>query len=205
MATAEIRPLSHAADVATTWKRERPDLDLTGFLLSIYVMRLGRVMEDTYDRMCRKRFGISGADMRVLFALRRAGEPFSKRPTDLYRALLVTSGAITKQVDRLSKLGFVQRLIADANSKSNLVRLTSKGLKTANTAFEFLAKESIIAQAIESLSAPQRTSAYAFCEHMLQQMELLSKEAPATGADPAKVRRPPRRARASPERSGRRV
>ncbi len=189
MATAEIRPLSHAADVATTWKRERPDLDLTGFLLSIYVMRLGRVMDDAYDRMCRSRFGISGADMRVLFALRRAGEPFSKRPTDLYRALLVTSGAITKQVDRLSKLGFVQRLIADENSKSNLVRLTSKGLKSANTAFESLAKESIIAQAIESLSESQRTSAYTFCEHMLQQMELLSKEAPAASRRHGKARR----------------
>ena len=202
MASPEIRPLSHAADVAATWKRERPDLDLTAFLLSIYIMRLGRVVEDAYDRMCRRRFGISGADMRVLFALRRAGEPFSKRPTDLYRALLVTSGAITKQVDRLSRLGFVQRLIADENSKSNLVRLTSKGLKTANTAFESLAKESIIARAIESLPASQQASAYAFCEHMLQQMELLSNDVPAKGAHGRKARQ---RTRASQERSGRRL
>ena len=51
----------------------------------------------------------SGADMRVLFALRRAGKPYAWRPTDLFRAHLVTSGAITKQVGRLTSLGFVER------------------------------------------------------------------------------------------------
>jgi hypothetical protein len=104
------RRQSHIQDIIESWKRERPDLDLSDFLLAIYVMRLGRVVDDVYDRMSRKRLGISGADMRVLFALRRAGKPCARRPTDLFRALLVTSGAMTKQVDRLSDFGFVERL-----------------------------------------------------------------------------------------------
>src|SRR5690606_34252964 len=105
MDTARSGTRSHVQDIAESWRRERPDLDLQDFLLAIFAMRLGRKVDDKYDRMCRERWKISGADMRVLFALRRAGKPYARRPTDLFRALLVTSGAITKQVDRLIDLG----------------------------------------------------------------------------------------------------
>jgi DNA-binding MarR family transcriptional regulator len=161
---------SRAADIAATWKLERPDLDLSGFLLAVYVMRLGRVVDDAYDRMCRRQFGISGADMRVLFALRRAGKPFARRATDLYRALLVTSGAITKQVDRLSALGLVERGPTSPDS-GTLVRLTTKGLRAANGAFDSLTRDSVIAQAMNALSAKQRSAGYALCEHLLLELE----------------------------------
>jgi DNA-binding MarR family transcriptional regulator len=161
---------SHTDDIAESWKRELPDRDLTGFLLAIYIMRMGRMVDDTYDRMCRAKFGISGADMRVLFALRRAGKPYERRSTDLYRALLVTSGAISKQVDRLSKLGLVERT-AGSDDSGAVVRMTAKGLKNVKIAFEALTSDSIVATAITSLSAAQKKSAYELCKHMLLILE----------------------------------
>ena len=134
----------HLEDIIATWTRERPDLDLSNYFFAMFVMRLGRVVDDVYDRLCRKRFGISGADMRVLFALRRAGKPYARRPTDLFRALLVTSGAMTKQVDRLSRLGFVERLDDPTNSAGVLIALTGKGLKATNAATDHLASNSPI-------------------------------------------------------------
>src|SRR5580692_5720701 len=142
MGTKTAGPESHIEDVVESWRRERPDLDLGDFLLAILVMRLGRQVDDKYDRLCRERFGISGADMRVLFALRRAGKPFMRRPTDLFRALLVTSGAITKQVDRLSKKGLVERISRE--NQLGGVQLTAKGLKMADAATDLIAKQSII-------------------------------------------------------------
>ena len=68
---------SHIGKITREWKTERPDLDLSDFLFQIYVMRLGRMVDQAYDRMCRARFGISGSDMRVLLALRRSGPPGS--------------------------------------------------------------------------------------------------------------------------------
>jgi DNA-binding MarR family transcriptional regulator len=165
------RQHSHILDIAESWKRERPDLDLADFLLAIYVMRLGRVVDDAYDRMCRKRFGISGADMRVLFALLRGGKPYARRPTDLFRALLVTSGAMTKQVDRLSKLGFVERLDDPGYSGGFLIRLTPKGLRAANAATEMLTKNSPVLPGVQSLTQSERAVGQRFVESILLKLE----------------------------------
>jgi DNA-binding MarR family transcriptional regulator len=166
-------------DIAQSWRRERPDLGLDDFLLGIYVMRLGRVLDDSYDRMCRKRFGISGADMRVLFALRRAGKPYARRPTDLFRALLVTSGAMTKQVDRLSGLGFVERLDDPGHSRGFLILLTAKGLKAANAATEMLAEHSPIAPGLRSLNSSDRAALRRLIETVLVELESAPLTAPA--------------------------
>lgn len=165
------RGRAHIQDVVASWERERPDLDLSNFLLSICVMRLGRVVDDVYDRTCRKRHGISGTDMRILFALRRAGKPYARRPTDLFRALLVTSGAITKQVDRLSKLGFVERRADPAHTGGALIALTRKGLKAANAATEWLVETSPIAPGMAALTAAERATARRLIRRLLENLE----------------------------------
>jgi DNA-binding MarR family transcriptional regulator len=167
--TARFR--SHIQDVVSSWERERPDLDLSNFLLSICVMRLGRIVDDAYDRMCRKRYGISGADMRVLFALRRAGKPYARRPTDLFRALLVTSGAITKQVDRLSRLDFVDRMDDPTYTGGVLIALTAKGLRASNSAAEWLTENSPIAPGVAQMTASERAAGRRFIQRVLESLE----------------------------------
>lgn len=171
MNAVTARGRQHLDDIIATWTRERPDLDLSNYIFAMFVMRLGRVVDDVYDRLCRKRFGISGADMRVLFALRRAGKPYARRPTDLFRALLVTSGAITKQVDRLSRLGFVERLDDPTNSAGVLIALTAKGLKATNAATDHLANNSPIAPALANLTPTQRGTVRQLVQRMLQDLE----------------------------------
>jgi DNA-binding MarR family transcriptional regulator len=161
----------HILEVVASWKKERPDLDLANFLLGISVIRLGRVLDDAYDRLCRKRFGISGADMRVLLSLRRAGKPYTRRPTDLFRGLLVTSGAMTKQVDRLSKLGLVERLEGPADASGILIKLTAKGLKVANSATEMLVKKPPIGPGTQSLTHAERVAGERFIERVLVNLE----------------------------------
>jgi DNA-binding MarR family transcriptional regulator len=168
---SETRIGRHTEELAESWRRERPDLDLEDFLLGIYLMRIGRLLDDAYDRMCRATFGISGADMRVLFALRRAGVPYARRPTDLFRALLVTSGAMTKQVDRLSGLKFVERHRDPAQAVGLLIQLTKQGLRVANQASESLAKHSLIASATASMSAADRATGERFCERLLSALD----------------------------------
>ena len=172
---------SRTLEIAESWRRARPDLDLSHFLQAIYVMRLGRVLDDAYDRMCRARFSISGSDTRVLFALRRAGKPYARRPTDLFRALLVTSGAMTKQVDRLSSFGFVERVDDPARSGGFLILLTAKGLKAANAATEMLVDGSPITRALRSLSAPDRVALQRLVEHTLMEVESSGATEPTKG------------------------
>jgi len=84
--------------------------------------------------------GLHIGDLYVLLALRRSGKPYELRPTDLFRALLVTSGAMTKRVARLQEGGFILRVSANDDGRSELVRLTAKGLSTADRGITEIAR-----------------------------------------------------------------
>jgi DNA-binding MarR family transcriptional regulator len=156
------------------WQREYGNLDLSNFLLAVYFMRLGTLVELAFDKMCQERWGISGSDMRVLLALRRSGHPYAKRPTDLYRSLLVTSGAITKKIDRLASLGMVERQPDPCHGGGSIVLLTRKGLDVVEKAIVKLAEESSIAPAMAHFTEAERASGTEFCLRTLALMEELN-------------------------------
>src|SRR3954462_4975874 len=71
---SEVRELPSLSELITVqWQREREDLDLQNFLLAIYFMRLGTLVDRAYDRHCQKHYGVNGGDMRLMLALRRSG------------------------------------------------------------------------------------------------------------------------------------
>src|SRR5260221_1675000 len=142
--------------ITVQWQRERGDLDLSSFLLAIYWRLLGTMMEGAFNRLCQRDYRISGSDMRVLFALRRGGPPYVKRPTDLFKALLVTSGAMTKKVDRLATLGMVERVQDPGHLGGVLIRLTKKGFRVADEMVENLAKRSAIDPALGQFTPTER-------------------------------------------------
>lgn len=119
-------------DIESAWLRERPDLDLSinGTLLRIE--RIATYMQEARLHGVAKRSGLQAGELFVLLALRRSGKPYELRPTDLFRALYVTSGAMTKRVARLQEGKFIVRVSAKDDGRSELVRLTAKGLATAD-------------------------------------------------------------------------
>lgn len=160
-----------SSDLFSSWRSARPDLDLTEFLLGVVMMRMGRLLEQDFSRRCRADFGISGADMRVLFALRRAGPPFARRPTDLFRALLVTSGAMTKQIDRLEEFGLVKRLPDPDYAGGFLIRLTRAGQAVADRATDDLAKKSLLGDALKAFDAGENEAIERLMTKLLQETE----------------------------------
>lgn len=121
------------------WEAARPDLDLTAFRLVGAVMQLAQIFEAEFRTMAQGKFGIGSGDLRILLALRRAGEPYALRATDLFKALLVSSGAVTKQVDRLVDGGFVKRVLPKGALRRRLIALTPKGVRAADYAQETIA------------------------------------------------------------------
>jgi len=162
---------SFTKEIAESWQRELPDIDPTQLLAQIYIMRLGRVLDGAYDRLCREKAGMSGADMRVLFALRRAGAPYIRRPTDLFRALLVTSGAITKQVDRLQDGGYVVRRPDPSFAGGFLIQLTGKGRAAAEQIVRTLATRGLMAEATRVMSEGNLKELKRLCETFLAALE----------------------------------
>lgn len=92
--------------------------------------RLGRVVSYV-DRELEAnfaRFGINRAGWDVLASLRRNGPPYRLTPTDLYRELMRTSGAVTNQLHRLERAGLIRRLPDPTDGRGSLVELTPNGL-----------------------------------------------------------------------------
>lgn len=157
--------------ITVQWQRERGDQDLDGFLLAIYFMRLGTLVDRAFDRTCQKKYGVNGGDMRMLLALRRAGPPYFKRPTDLFRTMLVTSGAITKKVDRMVAAGYVERLPDPGHNGGFLVRLTKAGLHVAEDTVDWLIKDSLLAPALSQFSPEERVAGARFALRVLSTLE----------------------------------
>lgn len=192
-------------EITRQWHTERPDLDLRNFLMQIYLQRIGRIIESRFGKMCLRRFGLRAQDMRLLFALRRSGAPFAKRPTDLFRATLVTSGAITKQVDRLADKRLVRRLPDPDYGGGFLVQLTEKGLAVIDDASTMVATESFIGPAMAAMKPRERDAAERFCLRLIATLEAADSE---SGGKPGSRRsgRPvarKRRSKGAPNRRGR--
>ena len=73
------------------------------------------------------RFGLSEGEFDVLATLRRAGDPYERTPSDLAASTMVTSGAMTKRIDRLERRGFVTRRASDADGRGRVIALTAAG------------------------------------------------------------------------------
>jgi DNA-binding MarR family transcriptional regulator len=114
------------------WEEARPDLRDQGNLLLLsfpIFARIERAAHFINKAMLRvvASYGLNLGEYHLLTALRRAGSTACRTPTELLHSLLITPGAISKQVDRLVTLGFVERQ-ADPNSRRNvLICLSPRG------------------------------------------------------------------------------
>jgi DNA-binding MarR family transcriptional regulator len=63
----------------------------------------------------------------LLAPLRRAGAPFELTPTELMHATMLSSGGVTKRLDRLEAAGLVGRRPDPSDRRGTLVRLTRRG------------------------------------------------------------------------------
>lgn len=129
------------AAIVSSWRRERPDLDVAPLEVLSRVSRLSRRLDLTRSSA----FAAHGLDswaFDVLAALRRSGEPYELSPGALTAETLVTSGTMTNRVDRLERSGLVQRHPDPSDRRGVLVRLTPAGREVVDAALtDLLASE----------------------------------------------------------------
>jgi DNA-binding MarR family transcriptional regulator len=157
--------------IVREWRRERPDVDLTAFIIAAAIKQIDQQTEAEFRRVSA-RMNIGPGDLRVLFALRRSGVENPRRPTDLFQSLLVSSGAVTKQVDRLESQGLVERLPDPGYQRGSLIRLTGRGVGVADAAIEAICSDqTTIGAAISSLSEQDREVGKQFLQRLLAKFE----------------------------------
>jgi DNA-binding MarR family transcriptional regulator len=122
------------------WERDglAPSL-IAGLELSKRMSRLSGLIEQEL-RTELAALGLTYADFDVLAALRRAGEPYRLRPSELTRALVLTSGGTSNVLHRLTKAGHVERSADADDGRARWVQLTPTGLDVALTALKVSGK-----------------------------------------------------------------
>jgi DNA-binding MarR family transcriptional regulator len=111
--------------ILAQWKRERPDLDTRAMGLIGRIQRAAAALRPRLDET-HEASGLQGESFDVLASLRRSGPPYQLSPTELYREMMLTSGAMTNRIDRLEKAGLVTRRQDPDDRRGNQVRLTAK-------------------------------------------------------------------------------
>jgi DNA-binding MarR family transcriptional regulator len=112
--------------VIEQWRRERPDLDPSAKAVTGRVVRAGDLIRRRMSEALAP-LGVRDGDYGLLSALRRAGDPFELSPTELRRHLLITSGGLTLQIERMERSDLVARRPNPDDGRGTLVRLTPHG------------------------------------------------------------------------------
>ena len=130
------------------WHRERPDLDVRPLATLGRVLRVAELADAELGSMLAEH-GLQPGWFDVLAALRRSGPPYELTPTQLLEAMIVTSGGLTKRLDRMAEAGLVTRRPDPDDRRGTLVRLTRSGRSTIDRALaDHLANEATLLSAL---------------------------------------------------------
>lgn len=121
------------ARIQQEWRRERPDLDSTpqGVIGRLHrvAARLTAELDTVYAA-----HGLAEGDFDVLATLRRAGAPFERTAGELAEHTMITTGGMSKRIDRLERAGLVARRSSETDGRGRLVRLTERGRERIDAA-----------------------------------------------------------------------
>ena len=123
------------SELLRQWAVEHPEMDTSALGIVVRIQMLGKLLQKRATR------ALSVHDLKhweydALSVLRRQGEPYEMPATDMAKAALLTTGAMTTRIDGLEKRGLLRRQQSKVDGRSVLVRLTGKGLRLVNSAID---------------------------------------------------------------------
>ncbi len=161
-------PRDHVDRIQEQWRVERPDLDASPQGVIGRLHRVGDHLREELVAVFRKH-GLGEGDFDVLASLRRTGEPYELPAGELAEHTMVTSGGMTKRLDRLEQAGLVARRVDADDARVRRVRLTEHGRDVIDEAFaDHMRNE---ARLLEGLPASDRDALVRILRDWLLRLE----------------------------------
>jgi DNA-binding MarR family transcriptional regulator len=117
----------HVDRVRAEWRVVRPDIDTSPIAVVARIGRLAAYFDHAINAIMG-RYGLTRSTWDILAALRRQPAPHQLSPTDLYRALMRSSGWMTNRLHELDRAGLIKRVSDPDDRRGVLVRLTRRGI-----------------------------------------------------------------------------
>ena len=117
------------------WREEHPAADVSALGVVVRIQMLGKLLQQQATAALAKH-ELKHWEYDVLSVLRRQGEPFEMAATDIARAALLTTGAMTTRIDGLEARDLVSRRRSKTDGRSVQVRLTAKGKRVIDAAID---------------------------------------------------------------------
>ncbi|HBK71095.1 MAG TPA: MarR family transcriptional regulator [Flavobacteriaceae bacterium] len=117
------------------WKDERPELDTSAMEVVGRILNLSKILEKRASKSLSV-YNIHYTDLDVLATIRRSGIPYKLTPSQLMKSVLITSGAMTALLNRLTKLKLIYRSPDPKDGRIKLAGLTPKGIELIDKAIE---------------------------------------------------------------------
>lgn len=135
------------------WREQRPDLDPSPMNVVGRLLRVGRQMEAEITEVL-KPHGLSYTEFDVLATLLRSGKPYELTPTELRESVILTSGAMTALLDRLTRKQLIRRNTTNADGRIKTAQLTTRGTRQINKLIDLRFKQA--AEASAALTSRQK-------------------------------------------------
>ena len=168
----------HVDHVRAQWTAVRPDLDTAPVAVVARVGRAAAYLDAGINARLAE-FGLTREGWDVLASLRRTGPPHRLSPTQLYLALMRSSGAMTHRLAILERAGLVKRVPDPEDGRSLLVQLTRNGITLVDRiAPDHLANERAL---LAALSEPEQRTLAELLRKLLLDYETRPATPPPSG------------------------
>jgi len=128
---AETDPVDQ---LITLWSAAMPNVDTRGLSVLGRVRRIALKARVAVEPLLAQH-GIDGGGYDVLATLRAVAPPHRMRPTEIYRALGISSGGLTARLNKLEVARMIRRPAASDDKRSVFVELSPKGRGLVEQAF----------------------------------------------------------------------
>lgn len=125
----------HVDRVQAQWRAERPEIDTSPMGIIARLHRIADALRGELLTLYREH-GLGEGEFDILATLRRSGAPFELTPSELAQQTMVTTGAVSKRLDRLETAGLVTRRENLEDARGRVVALTPQGRDTIDRAYE---------------------------------------------------------------------
>ena len=117
------------------WRTARPDLDPSPMALFGRLFRTARAADRSVEAGLAAH-GLQPGWFDVLSALRRSGPPHRLSPGRLSAAVMLSTGGMTKRLDRMEEGGLLERSPDPGDRRGVLVGLTARGRRVVDAAVD---------------------------------------------------------------------